>query len=148
MNTLELSDHLEIQDTVHRLAWSFDHSSWDALLDVLADEIVIDYTAMFGGQVETVPSTEQVQRWRAILEPLDGCQHAVSTLLVELRGDEASASANILAWLRRDAAQGAPLWHNGGTWHLGLRRTAAGWRITSLTAQATWIDGNLGVLHP
>lgn len=148
MNTEEISDRFDIQDTVTRLAWGFDHHHWNALRDLLAEDVVVDYTAMFGGDVETVPAAEQVRRWRAVLEPLDGSQHVVSGLLVDQHGDEATVRANVLAWLRRDAAQGAPLWHNGGTWQLTLSRSPTGWRITALTAQATWIDGNLGVLRP
>ena len=39
--------------------------------------------------------------------------HAATTLLVDLDGDRATASVNILTWLRREAAHDGPLWSNG-----------------------------------
>ncbi|TWJ20718.1 nuclear transport factor 2 family protein [Micromonospora endolithica] len=75
----------------------------------------------------------------------DGAQHVVTGVIADVTGDTATATANVLAWLRRDNVPGGRLWHNGGAYEFELRRVGGRWRISRLVARATWIEGNIGV---
>lgn len=108
MNLQEISDRLEIQEAVHGLVRGFDARDREAVEHLLADEVVTDYTAMLGGAVETRTARQQVQYYRDHLDHLDASMHAATTLLVDLDGDSATATVNILTWLRRDAAPAVP----------------------------------------
>jgi hypothetical protein len=74
--------------------------------------------------------------------------HAATTLLVDLDGDRATASVNILAWLRREAAHDGPLWSNGSAGEIELTRTEGRRRIARITVRPAWAEGNRGVLEP
>lgn len=145
MRNEELADQFAVQRVVTEFAWFVDRRDWDRLVSVFADTIVVDYTALSGGQAETLTGREQAERWRRELGSLDGTQHVVTGVLADITGDVATATANVLAWLRRDDVPGGRLWHNGGTYEFELRRVDGAWRITRLTARATWIEGNIGV---
>lgn len=148
MNLQEISDRLEIQDVVHQLVRGFDRRDWTNVHTLLADEVVSDYTAMLGGTAVTRTATEQVKFYRDHLEHLDATMHAATTLLIDLDGDTATASVNILTWLRREAAADGPMWSNGAAGEIRLERTHSRWRISQVTVQPVWAEGNQGVLDP
>ena len=142
-----LADRLAVQDAVTRMSWLLDRRDWDALREVFAEELVLDYTQPFGGEPETLSGAELVERWRAQVGHLDSTQHVTTGVLVELDGDSARATANVLAHLRREGTLGSPVWHNGGHYDVRLRRSGTGWRITALTASVSWAEGNSAVLQ-
>ncbi|HEV7975462.1 nuclear transport factor 2 family protein [Amycolatopsis sp.] len=146
MNLQEISDRFEIQDVVHHLVRGFDRRDWDTVEQLLADTVVMDYTAMLGGEVETRTAAEQTQHYRDQLDPLDATMHAATTLLVDLDGDSATASVNILSWLRREAAHDGPMWSNGSAGEIRLTRVADRWRIARITVRPAWAEGNMGIL--
>jgi SnoaL-like domain len=143
----ELRERLAVQDTVTRMSWLLDRREWDALQEVFADELVLDYTQPFGGEPETLTSAELVERWRAQVGHLDSTQHVTTGVLVEVTGDRARATANVTAHLRREGTLGSALWHNGGHYDVRLQRTSGRWRITALTAAISWGEGNSAVLQ-
>ncbi|MET7831365.1 nuclear transport factor 2 family protein [Micromonospora sediminicola] len=145
MHQEDLVDQLAIQRVITEYAWFVDRRDWDALVATLADTVVVDYTATSGGEAETLSGPEQVDRWRRELGVLDGTQHVVTGVIADVTGDTATATANVLAWLRRDNVPGGRLWHNGGTYEFELRRAGERWRISRLVARPIWIEGNIGV---
>ncbi|MFF3441813.1 nuclear transport factor 2 family protein [Streptosporangium sp. NPDC002721] len=148
MNLQEISDRFEIQDVVHRLVRGFDRRDWHTVEHLLADTVVSDYTAMLGGEPQSRSAAEQTRYYQEQLDPLDTTMHAATTLLVDLDGDHATASVNILTWLRREAAHDGPLWSNGAAGEIRLTRTAGHWRIDRITVRPAWAEGNRGVLDP
>ncbi|WP_371778719.1 nuclear transport factor 2 family protein [Streptosporangium subroseum] len=148
MNLQEISDRLEIQDVVHQLVRGFDRRDWHTVERLLTDTVVSDYTAMLGGEPQSRTAAEQTRYYQEQLDPLDATMHAATTLLVDLDGDHATASVNILTWLRREAAHDGPMWSNGAAGEIQLTRTAGHWRIARITVRPAWAEGNRGVLDP
>lgn len=148
MNLQEISDRFEIQDVVHQLVRGFDRRDWHTVEHLLADTVVSDYTAMLGGEAQSRTAAEQTRHYQEQLDPLDATMHAATTLLVDLDGDRATASVNILTWLRREAAHDGPLWSNGAASEIQLMRTEGRWLIARITVRPAWAVGNRGVLDP
>ncbi|WP_432543691.1 nuclear transport factor 2 family protein [Kineococcus sp. SYSU DK002] len=142
-----LTDRLAVQDTVTRMSWLLDRRDWTALTGLFAEEVLLDYTQPFGGEPETLTGAELVQRWRTQVGHLDSTQHVTTGILVDLDGDRARVTANVLAHLRREGTLGSPVWHNGGHYDVRLRRAADGWRIHALRAEVSWAEGNSAVLQ-
>ncbi|WP_329090177.1 NAD(P)H-binding protein [Streptosporangium sp. NBC_01469] len=65
-----------------------------------------------------------------------------------LDGDHATASVNMLTWLRREAAHDGPMWSNGAAGEIRLTRIAGHWRIARITVRPAWAEGNRGILDP
>ena len=142
-----IADRLAVQDAVTTMSWLLDRRDWDALAGLFTEEVLLDYTQPFGREPETLTGADLVQRWREQVGHLDSTQHVTTGILVELDGDQARATANVLAHLRREGTLGSSVWHNGGHYDLRLQRTPAGWRIEALTANVSWAEGNSAVLH-
>jgi hypothetical protein len=147
MTSPQTTDRLDVQDTLTRMSWFLDRRDWDSLAGVFGDRVLVDYTQPFGGKAENLSGDQLSQRWREQVGRLDATHHVVTGMLVELDGDRARVTANVLASLRREGTLGASLWQNGGIYDVGMTRHPAGWRIVSLTAQILWGNGNAGILQ-
>ena len=47
-----------------------------------ADQVLVDYTELFGGAAETVTGDELVTRWRALVPGFDATQHMTGPVLL------------------------------------------------------------------
>jgi hypothetical protein len=146
----ELVDRMAVADTVTRMAWCLDRRDWDGLAGLFTERVYTDYTSLWGGTpqeatVDELLSTDRQGSWRRTMDGLDATQHLVTNILVELGGDEAGASANVVGHHRLANPHGDLLWTVGGTYAFRLVR-AGGWRIRAITMKITWARGNQHVL--
>ena len=52
---------------------------WDKLeTDVLADELLLDYSSMFGGEAKMIASKDVVAQWKGLIEAMDSTQHVTA----------------------------------------------------------------------
>jgi hypothetical protein len=148
---MELADRAAITDTVTRMGWCLDRRDWDGLRDLFTETVYTDYTALWGGEpqeatVDELLSTDKQGSWRRTMDGLESTQHLITNILVDVTGDEATATANVVGVHRLVNPHGSPLWTIGGTYDFRLVRTAAGWRIRAITQGITWVEGNQQVL--
>jgi len=139
-------DRTEIVEQTTRMAWLADRRDWDRLVDLFADEVDLDYTALTGGHPVRLSPVDLVAGWRAGLGGLDATQHLVSNHLVDVDGDRAVATAQFQATHVLANPHGDPTWTLGGHYRFGLVRRDDGWRIDAVTMTATWATGNQQVM--
>jgi hypothetical protein len=113
-------DRFDIVDTTVRMAWHADRREWDALSDVFAPQVRLDYTSLTGGEAATVERGDLIGSWRNALGGLSATQHLVGNHLV------------------------TPTL--GGHYRFELSRASEGWRITDLTMTADWAAGNQQIM--
>ncbi|KAJ7442335.1 hypothetical protein B0H11DRAFT_2204473 [Mycena galericulata] len=158
--TSYLLDRANIQDTITRMAWHLDRREWDKVASVFADDLIMDYSSVLGGQsVHTTP-VAQAQVFKGRLDHMDATLTAPLGVLVELPQPlpktaiepptEASASCSPLVILRRDAANEGPILQNGATWKFKLIKstldgTGNPWRISVMKADLLFMVGNTDV---
>ncbi|EXJ89403.1 hypothetical protein A1O3_02470 [Capronia epimyces CBS 606.96] len=154
-----LLDRANIHDTVTKLATYVDMQQWDQLeTQVIADPINLDYTLMFGGEVESKTAQDAVAHWKTLMEPMDATQHVVTSLLISLppppgsmeKVEHASAIAYFLVNITKKGTTGGENTTNGGRYEIELTKVlnTAGnpWRISTLRAVPIWYGGNTKVL--
>ena len=88
--TESAADRLAVIETCTHVAWHADQREWDALHDVFADEVLVDYTSLQGGEPATVPRDQLVESWAGLLGKLAATQHLLPNHLVTISGDAAS----------------------------------------------------------
>ncbi|KAJ7513093.1 hypothetical protein B0H11DRAFT_2213621 [Mycena galericulata] len=150
-----LLDRANIEDTITRMAWYVDRKEWDKVPSVFADDLVMDYTSLLGGEPYNTTPVAQAQVWRGMLDYIDVSLHAVTGVLVDLpqplgqtHPTEASAACSPLITLRRNAAHGDPITQSGATWSFKLiKSNKAGnpWRISFMKADVLFMTGNADV---
>ncbi len=142
MENVQVVDRLLITETVTAMGWAIDRSDWPRLAGVLAPEIDLDYSSLYGGEPHRVTRDELVGRMTRFTEALDMVQHLVLGVLAHVDGDRATATANVVAVHRKATHLGNPLWTVAGIYDYGLARTADGWAIDQLKLTVQWADGN------
>ena len=122
----EMSDRMEIQDLLVRYCYAVDQRDWDAYRSVYTEDAVIDDVSAGPGQ----SVDEMVQFLSAALEKVVLIQYAVSTTLIDLHGDTASARTICHCPVVLDRGGGKTEMFFQGLWYVDeLVRTGSGWRI-------------------
>ncbi|MFC0434900.1 nuclear transport factor 2 family protein [Kutzneria buriramensis] len=142
MSNSQVVDRLLITETVTRMGRHIDRADWPALAEVLAPEIALDYSSLYGGAPHRVSRDELVGRMTRFVAALDMVQHLILGVLATVDGDKAIAAANVVAVHRKATHLGNPLWTVAGTYDFGLVRTGDGWQIDALRLTVLWADGN------
>ncbi|WP_084469580.1 nuclear transport factor 2 family protein [Jiangella gansuensis] len=128
-------------DAVTALLHAVDTLDWDGVLAVLAREVRLDYTSLWGGEVESVAATEVVSRWRGLLPGFDATQHLTGPVLTSPAPD-GDGGVRCVTTVRgyHHLADG----DLRGTWMVAGRYDirVTDDRITAITLHATYEDGD------
>jgi hypothetical protein len=132
----EISDRLEIQDTLTRYCYSVDDRDWSAYRNVFIPDAIIDDTVT-GGIRSGVE--EHVAYLDRALSKILISQHAISTILLDISGDEAAARLHCSCPMVVDLGDGSTQVFLQGLWYRDkLIRTPTGWRINELVEEGYW----------
>jgi 3-phenylpropionate/cinnamic acid dioxygenase small subunit len=129
-----VEDHLEISDLLARYGIALDIRDWELLATCFAPELRAVYAET--GTFESYEAWEQMAR--GALDRCASTQHLIGNVRITVSGDTANAQSY---------AQAAHVMHSGelaitGTAYTDvLRRTDAGWRITSRNMVRLWGRG-------
>jgi 3-phenylpropionate/cinnamic acid dioxygenase small subunit len=126
MSAQEISDRVEIEQLLIRYCHAIDQRDWDAYRSVYAaDAVIDDITAGPGNSVD-----QMVEFLSRALERVVLIQHAISTSLVEIDGDRASARTVCHCPVVLDRNGRTEMFFQG-LWYVDeLVRTPAGWKIS------------------
>ncbi|SDL43132.1 SnoaL-like domain-containing protein [Nonomuraea maritima] len=133
---------IEVIETCTRMAVYADRRAWALLRGLFAEQALLDYTSLNGGEPVRLTPEEIVEAWSATLGGFDATQHLVANHLVHIDGERAVCTASFQATHRLATPHGAPLWTLGGDYRWELARADGRWLITSVVMTATWGDGN------
>jgi hypothetical protein len=134
----EISDRLEIQETITRYSYGLDQRLWEQWDLAFTPDAVIDFSPV--GLQEYSPAEA-----RAFLSGNDALritgQHLLSNSIITLDGDSATARSEYTLFTvgKTDDPGRARLGSGGGWYDDDLRRTDAGWRIVRRAAHSKWI---------
>jgi hypothetical protein len=140
--TASAADRAAIETRVEAVALLVDLQAFEPLEALFAKEVVLDYTSLFGGEVETLAATELMARWAGLLPGFDRTRHAIGEVTVEIDGDQAKAGADVIGthWLDGE------IWGVSGRYAYRFSRIEGEWRITAMTLIATGEAGDRGLI--
>jgi hypothetical protein len=132
----EISDRLEIEELLVRYCYAVDDRDWEAYRNVFTPDAVLDDTVT-GGIRSGVE--EHVAFMKRALSKILISQHAISTLLLDIRGDQASARVHCSCPMVVDLGEGKKQVFFQGLWYRDrVERTLKGWRISELVEEGYW----------
>jgi hypothetical protein len=132
----EISDRLEIEDLLVRYCYAVDDRDWDAYRNIFTTDAVLDDTVT-GGIRSGVE--EHVTYLEKALSKILISQHAISTVLLDIRGDEASARVHCSCPMVVELGESKRQVFFQGLWYRDrLARTPDGWRISELVEEGYW----------
>jgi hypothetical protein len=134
----ELSDRADIADLLVRQGrWLDERGFADAAAIFTSDAAVHTQSGQSRGLDALRAQAQRVHaRFAAI-------QHVITDVLIDIDGDRATVSANLIATFVRDNAQPAPTLTVGERYRLEAARTPDGWRFSRVDVTPVWRSGDL-----
>jgi hypothetical protein len=142
----ELARAAAVRTVVARIAHTIDGRHWSDLRALYADEVTIDYTSLFGGDVQRQAGDGLIAAWRQMLSPLDATQHLVGAIDVRLNDGGAVAECHVRGYHVCARAPGGPEWMVSGQWMIDLAEVDHRWLVTGMTLRTFYQTGNRNVL--
>jgi len=140
------TDHEAIRHQVTSVSHHIDAKRWDELRALYADEVVTDYTSLFGGSPQRQAPDALIATWQAVLARVT-TQHLLGPITVELAGDTAHARCHVRAMHVAPAAASGEAWEVLGHYRFELARAPNGFRITGMTLETLHQTGNRKLLE-
>lgn len=132
----EISDRLEIGDLLTRYCYAVDDREWNAYRDLFTHDAVID-DRVTGGIVSGVE--EHVHYLKKALAKVQLSQHAISTILIDVNGNDAKVRAHCSCPMVVDFQGAKTQVFFQGLWYRNrLVRTDRGWKISQLVEEGYW----------
>jgi SnoaL-like domain len=140
---------VELYDLVTRMFVYTDRRRFDDLSGVFADQVTLDWTALFGGEPATVAGAEVGGIWQQGMAGWKATQHLTGNVLVDIEPDpvEATISVDAQATHYLPDGLGQSHWVLGCYYDMRARRTDLGWRLTNVTVHPIWATGNRDLLR-
>ncbi len=137
-----LIDKNEVIDKVNDIVISADKKDWNSIIDCFADEVLLDYTSLTGGEPSTLKPEKIVEAWKELLPGFKITQHSVTNHQVQIEGDEASCFSyiNAVHYLPNDS--GEDLWIVMGHFEHHLLKMENQWKVDKMKLIVTYIGGN------
>ena len=110
-----------------------DLADYDLAQAAFAPEIVVDYTSLWGGQLNTMTPAELMTGWRAIVPGFDATWHELGPVTVTIDAKMARATAFVDGrhWI------GDEIWRPVGNYHWDLTQIDGDWRVTRMAFEMT-----------
>lgn len=133
----EISDRLEITDTITRYSHGLDQRQWDVFHQAFTADAVIDFSTV--GMDKHSP-TELQEIFTGNDPTRISGQHLLTNTLIEVDGDIAKAGSeySVITLSTTDEPNKAKRVTGGGRYTDDLVRTPEGWRIKHRSALIKW----------
>ncbi|MBY6262051.1 nuclear transport factor 2 family protein [Azospirillum sp. 412522] len=131
MTVQDLLDERAIAHQLNRFARIADGRDWGAVGDVFANDLTFDYG--LGEQAGIDAMRALLQRF---LDPCGPSQHLLGSIVIEVRGDEASSRAYVQARHQGAGDKAARFFDTNGEYVDRWKRMPEGWRI--IRRDVTW----------
>jgi hypothetical protein len=134
-------------DVINGVAIYADLRQWDRLRELYADEVVIDYTSLVGGEPAQVKADALIASWKIGLGRYQATQHLLGNHRVSVEGETAQALVYVQAthWLPQP--DGDSTWTVHGYYDYTLQQVGGEWRITRHVFTATIVYGSRVLLE-
>ena len=131
-----IADRIEIADLFTRFARLLDEERWEDADAVFTEDVAVHSPR--GGELRGIDKVVEFMRQGEV----EGqhTQHTTTDLLVDVEGDQATASANSFTYYYRDGQ--APHFTGGLRLAATLARTPAGWRLREVRIMPAWTREN------
>lgn len=132
----EISDRIEIQDVLTEYCYAVDSRNWDAYRGAFTTDAVIDDTKT-GGIKSGVE--DHIAYMKKALSKILLSQHAISTILIKVTGDKATACTHCSCPMKVRLDKGGEQIFFQGLWYYDmLIRTPEGWKIKERREDGYW----------
>lgn len=138
-----MTDREAIQQLMSTYVFCLDAKDYSRIAACLCEDAIFEHA----GSDRLISGNAAIAAlMKGVLEPLDATQHLLTNFIIEIDGDDASLTCDVLAHHIRLDPGGARRYTAGGKYDVKLRRSGGDWRIARLNARPVWSDGDARVV--
>jgi hypothetical protein len=136
-------DEARVRQTVLAVPTNADLRAFDAIAPLFAEQVVVDYTSLWGGTPDRMTPQALMTAWARVLPGFDATWHEIGEIEVRVTGAQASATTTVDArhWL------GEGFWRVTGRYEFTLSRLEGRWRITRMALTVTGEEGERALVE-
>ena len=142
-NDLQLKDRLAITDVVNSVGTLADLGEYSQLEQLFTEEVTVDYTSLFPGEVQNIPREQLMTQWQSVLPGFDATQHMITNHQITVDGNEAKA----IAYVRATHKLGDEMWVVGGYYVDELVKVDGVWKLKAIQYNALYEEGNRALIE-
>ena len=144
-NSLEVKtpDEAAIQTIVESVANLADKGNFESLEKLYAEEVEVDYTSAFGGEVELKSPQALMSLWASSIPGFDRTRHEISNIETEVKGNTATATADVTV----NHYLNEQFWQIAGSYEYGLVKEDGQWVIDKMTFLAESERGDRDIIN-
>lgn len=146
MPSSNTTDRESIAATVVDVAHFIDHKQWRELRDLYADTVQMDYTSLFGGEVQEQRGDALIEAWRRLLTPIV-TQHLLGPIAVEINGASATARCHVRGYHHAKGTPAGEDWMVAGHYVFHLGKDGSMWKIRAMKLETFYQTGNTKLLE-
>ncbi|NEQ42553.1 MAG: hypothetical protein F6K00_02905 [Leptolyngbya sp. SIOISBB] len=124
----QAADEAAIAVIINSVATFADQGDFGSIEALYADEIQVDYTSLWGGDVQTYMPESLMTAWASVLPGFNQTYHHISNIQIELSDNLATATADVVA----DHHLEADFWQVTGQYEYRFVKAADRWQITHM----------------
>ncbi len=140
---VKTEDEAAIETIVESVANLADRGNFESLEKLYAQEVQVDYTSAFGGEVELKSPQGLMTQWASTLPGFDRTRHQISNIETAVKGNKATATADVVANHYLDEM----FWQIAGSYKYGLVREDGEWTIAQMTFIAESEKGSREIIN-
>lgn len=142
-NGSRLKERAAITEVVNAIATLADLRQWSKLRQLLTEEVTVDYTSLFAGEIQNIASNQLISQWQSVLPGFDATQHTITNHHIIINANKATAIAYVRATHKLDNE----LWIVGGYYIDELIKTDTAWKIKAIKYNAMYEEGDRSLLE-
>ena len=143
VSVMTMTDRDQIQERMARYANAIDAKDYGGIAACFLPGATVDY-AGFTQPLQGIDPI--ITHMRHSLEPLDAMQHIFGNFIIDIAGDAARLTCDILAQHIRQGLQGGDSFMAGGKYDVRLRKVDGNWKFETISARTVWGSGNRDLL--
>lgn len=140
---IKTPDEAAIHTIVQSVATLADLGNFESLEQLYAEEVEVDYTSAFGGEVKLKSPQGLMTQWASTLPGFDRTHHQISNIETKVKGSNATATADVTANHYLDNM----FWQIAGSYEYGLVKRDGQWAIEQMTFIAESEKGSRDIIN-
>ncbi len=145
LNAQEM-EQSHVQTAVTKLFVATDQQDWSLVEEQFTDKVNLDYSSMTGNPAAEVSPSEITSGWKTVLPGFTHTHHQLGNFITAIENDKAHVFVYGTASHFLEDENGN-VWTVIGSYDFDLIKTGGDWKITSMTFNYKFQDGNGGLIQ-
>ena len=143
---MDTNNEQRIETVITKLFVNTDNRNWSGVEEQFAHTVTLDYSSMTGNPAADLSPTEITGSWKSVLPGFASTHHQIGNFITEANDNKAHSFCYGTAthYLEDDNGN---IWTVVGSYDFDLERTDDQWKVTSMTFNYKYQDGNSGLIQ-